>query len=175
MYIQLSFLVNLFIYFWIILFSVVIQTTLFNTYLFGRNIAPELLVILTIYFGLRRTFNEGLFSTFVIGYVFSIHSSSGSSIPLIFLITFIATQYSCAVFYIKNTKQVAIMIFGISYLFKILECIWLWWGDSNLSIGPVLGYGLINSFFNLILGLLLFKFFSWIDFKTGRYSPDAVT
>ena len=81
---QFSITLNFLVFIVAVLVFVVFQTTLFNMHLFSR-FGPDLVLMVVIYFGLRREFVEGVVSSFVVGYIYHLHSGAESLLPISFL------------------------------------------------------------------------------------------
>ena len=163
---------NWFLFLSVILFFVVIQTTIFNMFL-SSYFSPDLVSVIVIYMGMKRNLIEGAFFVSLTGYLFYLHSGSGFlSATLLYLLVFFISHYISLNFYISNTKDLLLSIAVCVFLYKLLLSIWLYWSDFTVVLQFIL-YGFISAWLTAGIGVLLFKILSWLDIITGRSSLES--
>jgi len=166
-----STLINYFIFFLILIIFLVFQSVLFSKWL---NFTPLLFLLIVIYFSNTRTMYFGIIVSFIIGYIYHLHSSSNvilSNFIPVFVFIFSKKISSLFILNKKTTKFLYISFCSLFYYFLLF--LWnLYY--LKLDLNNIILRGLFNSLILGLIGVFIFNFFEYIDIKTGLKSLDTV-
>lgn len=159
--------VNIFLnyssYFLIVVFFAVIQSVLLNKFIF---FSPMLLLLPVIYFGKTRNFFEGIILSFIIGYIFHLHSAVNEIVSnFYFIFIFVFAKYLCSMFSVTEFINKIYYIFSCSMLYFVLLFFWNF-TYTSASIWKMLFSGFLSSIVLSLIGVYIFNFFRFVDFKT---------
>jgi hypothetical protein len=164
---------NILIYIVLLLFFVVLQSSVLNMF-FSVYLVPDLVSIFVVYLSMNRRYRESILGIFLSSYLLSLYSSgSFYIIAASFLITFGVSRYLTINFYTGKSYYMVLGVFISVFSGKVFKLMLTDLSGFLLLAEQVL-YLLIQSVLTAVLSLLFFKFFRFIDIKTGLIEKGTV-
>jgi len=163
--------INYLLYFFILIIFLVFQSVLFSKWL---NFSPLLFLLIVIYFSKTKDLYIGIVLSFVVGYIYHLHSSSNVMLSNFLPICVFIFSKKISGLFILNKFHAKFLFISFSSLFYYFLLVLYNLYYSKLVISNLIFRGLINSIFLGLIGVLIFDLFEYIDIKTNLKSIDTV-
>jgi cell shape-determining protein MreD len=162
---------NNLIYFFILIVFLVIQSSFFNRFI---NFFPLLFLLIVIYFSNTRNSYFGIIASFIIGYIYHLHSSSNEIVSNFFpILVFLFSKNISGLFILKKYHAKFLFISSSSFFYFLLIIIWnLYY--SKIIVLNFLYRGILSSLILGLIGVFIFNLFEYIDIKTNILSIETV-
>lgn len=164
---------NIFIYSILLLLFIIFQSAALNMFL-PTYFTPDLVAIFVVYISMNKKFRNSIISILLASYLLAIYSSeSFYAIAASFLVVFGVSRYIIMNLYTKKSYYMLLGIFVSVFSGKLFTLILTGFTGFVLFMEHVI-YISLQSILTSFFGLLLFKFFRFIDIKTNVIEEGTV-
>lgn len=164
---------NSFIYYCLAFLFLILQTSALDLFI-PSAISPDLLSVLVVYIAMTRKFRQGLIFVLFSSYVFSLHTSINFFIfSLFYIVAYSVARYISLNFYTNDLKYLFLSISIPVFFSKITMLFWLGINTFSLFFEHFF-YIIVCTILTSATGIVLFRFFNWIDIVTKKINIESV-
>lgn len=160
---------NFFIFLFIAIISITIETTIFCNFPL-HYIKPDFVLILSVYLGFRRNLLEGAALVIAASIIQEAHTSNYQHVYItLYLYAFVASQLLSKTVIISDLISITGIIVSLTVLKRLTLLTSLFvQGHGGSLVGHFFVYFIPSIFIQIVLTPLLFKWFKQIDLRTFK-------